>query len=351
MLLYLHIPFCDSKCHYCAFNSYTHLHHLKKAYMKAIMIQLDAEFKRFNVSEKSIETLFIGGGTPSCIEAKEYQPFFDFIRPYMHEGAEMTTEANPNSATYTWLSQMYALGINRISFGVQSFNSQKLKFLNRSHSPQEAVLAVNNAHKIGFKNISLDLIYGTALDNQPLLLHDIETALSLPINHISSYSLTIEEGTKFMETPQVAYDDEESAYWFVSEVAKRGLPQYEISNFGHYESRHNKGYWQYKDYIGVGSGAVGFLKEERFYTQNDVADYIDNPLTISTEHLSIEDIKHEKILLGMRSNVGFDSGILNKDELDKASQLLLEQKLTYHDKKFFNPNFFLADELALYITS
>ncbi len=319
--------------------------------MHTIMIQVKEELNRFQVAKKSIETLFIGGGTPSCIEAKAYQPFFDFIAPYLQEDAEITTEANPNSATKKWLAGMFKLGVNRVSFGVQSFNKEKLKFLNRNHAPQEAIDAVQNAKKIGFKNISLDLIYGTSMDTKALLSQDIHTAFSLPINHISAYSLTIEAQTKFFETPEVAYDDESQAFWLVKQIEQRGFASYEISNFGTYQSKHNRGYWEYKDYIGVGAGAVGFRRNKRFYTQNDVHAYIEHPLKITTELLSDEDIKNEKILLGLRSNIGFAQNILSQAQERKAQELLEEKKISYHDKRYYNNNFFLSDELALYITS
>ncbi len=318
--------------------------------MHAIMIQLEHEFQRFNVTKNSIETLFIGGGTPSCVEPDEYKPFFDFLTPFLAQDAEVTTEANPNSATYRWLEGMYDLGVNRVSFGVQSFNEEKLKRLNRNHTPTDAINAINNAQKIGFKNISLDLIYGTDIDTKELLMHDLEIAFSLPINHISAYSLTIEEGTKFFDTPEVSKDDEFTAFWFVEEIEKRGFPSYEISNFGTYESTHNHGYWEYKDYMGIGSGAVGFLTSRRFYTQSDVHAYIENPLNITEELLTQEDIKNEKILLGLRSNVGFSQILLSDDELIRAQHLIEEKKLSYHDKRYYNNNFFLADELTLYIT-
>jgi len=319
--------------------------------MRAIMIQLERELKRFEVTKGSIETLFIGGGTPSCVKAEEFQPFFDLIKPFLQKNAEITTEANPNSATYEWLEGMYHLGVNRVSFGVQSFNQEKLKRLNRNHAPDDALNAIQNAHKIGFKNLSLDLIYGNEGDSNTLLSYDLDTAFSLPINHISAYSLTIEEGTQFFNTPEVAKDDEEKAFWFVKEIQKRGLAQYEISNFGTYQSQHNKGYWQYKDYMGIGSGAVGFLKDTRFYTQNDVHAYIENPNTITEEALTGEDIKNEKVLLGLRSNIGFSEQILTNDERIRAHHLVEAEKMSYHDRTFFNTNFFLADELALYITT
>jgi oxygen-independent coproporphyrinogen-3 oxidase len=351
MLLYLHIPFCDSKCHYCAFNSYTHLHHLKARYMDAIMVQLTAELERFNTKKGEIETLFIGGGTPSCLKASLYQPFFNTILPYLKENAEITTEANPNSATKSWLEQMHALGVNRMSFGVQSFDEKKLTFLNRNHTPAQAIEALKFAEKIGFKHISLDLIYGTCLDSKSLLKRDLDIAFSLPINHLSAYSLTIEEQTHFFTTPEASKDDEERAFWLINEIEKRGLPAYEISNFGQHHSKHNRGYWEYKDYIGVGSGAVGFLKDRRFYTQTDVNSYIKTPTDSRTELLDSAAIKEEKMLLGLRSIVGFEEDILSDGQRLKARHLLEANKLHYHDKRFYNKNFFLADELTLYLLS
>ncbi len=319
--------------------------------MQAIMIQLRHNLSKNHVKKNSIETLFIGGGTPSCVKASLYEPLFALLLPYLQEDAEITTEANPNSATKRWLDEMHALGVNRISFGVQSFHQKKLEFLNRNHTPTEAKSAIYHAKESGFCHISLDLIYGTSYDTKSLLTEDLKEAFSLPIDHLSAYSLTIEEHTHFFTTPNSANDNKNTTYWFVKEIQKYGLPQYEISNFGRYQSRHNKGYWQYKDYLGIGAGAVGFLEDRRFYTYNDVHAYIENPLYCSEEILSQEDIKNEKILLGLRSDVGFDKTLLSKREHQKAEELLDAQKLTYHDRRYFNPNFFLADALTLYITS
>lgn len=314
--------------------------------MEAILIQLKSELERFETKQGSIETLFIGGGTPSTISPKLYQPFFNYIKPYLQKNVEITTEANPNSATLFWLEGMKALGVNRISFGVQSFNNEKLKMLGRNHTSTMAIEAITNAKKIGFKNISLDLIYGTAIDNKKLLEKDLKIAFSLPINHLSAYSLTLEENTPFFTKPEVQNDDENLAYWFAKKVP---LPQYEISNFGTYKSKHNLGYWQYKDYLGIGSGAVGFLKDQRFYTENDIEAYIKNPLDIKIENLSKEAIINEKVLLGLRSMVGFSKSLLTTSQLNNAMVLVEGKKLILKDGYFFNTNYFLSDEVALYV--
>ncbi len=313
------------------------------------MKQIDYELNKYKVLNKSIKTLFIGGGTPSTIKASDYIPFFNKIKPFMKKDAEITIEANPNSASLKWLKEIKDLGVNRVSFGVQSFDDKKLKLLGRNHTPTMAIEAVKNAKRVGFQNISLDLIYGTHIDNKELLTKDLDTAFSLPINHISTYSLTIEENTPFQKTPQVSKDDENIAQWIINQIQKRGLPQYEISNFGTYQSKHNQGYWQHKEYIGIGSGAVGFLKDRRFYTQNDVNEYIKNPLKIEEEALSKDDIKSEKILLGLRSNIGFESNLLTKEESKKAKILIDENKIYYKENKFFNNDFLLSDEIALFL--
>ncbi len=317
--------------------------------MKALYRQLAFELKRFDAKKKSIETLFIGGGTPSTIDPELYAPIFKLLNPYLKENAEITTEANPNSATKTWLEGMKRLGINRVSFGVQSFNADKLKALNRAHDPQEAKKAIENAHTLGFTHISLDLIYNYRGDTENLLLKDIKTAFTLPIDHISAYELTIEDGTKFSSTPEVRQEDENLAFFVTQEIEKRGFNAYEISNFGSYQSRHNKGYWEIKDYIGAGAGAVGFLKESRFYPTTDIEAYIEDPLQITEEHLTEEELLTEKLFLGLRSNIGIKKTSLSSDMLQRATLLYEENKLQSNATHFFNKNFFLSDELALFI--
>ena len=149
MLVYLHIPFCDSKCPYCAFNSYDNKSALKKEYMKALLIQLNYELERFEATKESIDSIFIGGGTPSTITPLLFEPLFQSLNPYLKAHTEITSEANPHSATHDWLKGMKALGVNRISFGVQSFDETKLKFLGRAHSAKSAQKAIENAFKEG----------------------------------------------------------------------------------------------------------------------------------------------------------------------------------------------------------
>lgn len=349
MLIYLHIPYCDSKCHYCSFNTYVDKFETQSKYMKALYQQLTFELERFEVKPQSIETLFIGGGTPSTVTPELYAPIFELLHPYLKTDAEITTEANPNSASITWLEGMKKLGVNRVSFGVQSFNAQKLKALNRAHNPQQAKEAILHAKALGFAHLSLDLIYNYKGDTKTLLLNDIKEAFSLPVDHISAYELTIEDGTKFSMTPEVRQENEDLAFFVTDEIEKRGFKAYEISNFGTYQSRHNRGYWELKNYIGAGAGAVGFLKNRRFYPQTGIEAYVADPLVITEETLTPDELLTEKIFLGLRSNVGVEKSLLTETMIKKAELLCEKKKLRCDATHYYNDNFFLSDELALYI--
>ncbi|MEA1916502.1 MAG: radical SAM family heme chaperone HemW [Campylobacterota bacterium] len=349
MLLYIHIPFCDSKCHYCSFNSYVDKFELKEAYMRALCEQFKYEIENFNITCNSIETLYIGGGTPSCIEPYMYKELLELIEPYLQKNIQKSIEANPNSATHSWLKQIRELGFNRISFGVQSFRDDKLKMLGRAHKSEDAIKAIKDAKELGFDDISLDIIYGTNMDTKTDIKSDLKEAFKLPINHISAYSLTLEEGTPFESKKSLSVEDLELTTLLFDEIEKRGFKQYEISNFGKVKSAHNMGYWEYNTYIGLGSGAVGFLHNKRFYPSKDIQSYIDKPYEREIELLSDEDIKIEKIFLGLRSCIGVDENILHVDELKRAKLLVEEKKLNYENGRFYNNDFLLSDEIALFL--
>ncbi len=339
-MLYIHIPFCNSKCFYCAFNSYTSKNHLKKDYFKALQTQFLNETK-----PKKFRSIFIGGGTPSVMDLKFYEKLFEMLNPYFDKDTEISIEANPNSTSLEWLKGIKELGVNRISFGMQSFDDKKLKFLGRNHNKQNGIKSIQNSKKV-FDNINLDLIYSTKLDTKELLLNDLKTAHSLGINHLSCYSLTIEKGTEFDKNPMNKKDDENLEVWFIDEI-KKLYPQYEISNFGEI-CKHNLGYWQLNNYIGLGAGAVGFENNKRFYTYSSIEDYIKNPTFKKIENLTPYQLKEEKVLLGLRSIVGFDKNILDKTEQMKAFDLV-EDKLYFENGRFYSKDFLLADALSLWI--
>ena len=349
MHLYIHIPFCDSKCFYCSFNSYTNLHDRIQAYFKALNSSLLWQLENFNIKKGSIDTVFIGGGTPSVAKCSYYVEVFKNLKDYLKDNAEITIEANPNSATKEWLSCLRELGVNRVSFGVQSFNDKKLKALNRAHSKKEAISAIEAASSVGFKNISMDIIYDFFMDSKELLLSDINQAFSLPINHISTYELTIEKATAFSATPEVKANKESFNFFVRDEIIKRGLSWYEVSNYGEYKSKHNIGYWQHNNYLGVGAGAVGYMDSFRYYPHTNIDKFIKEPFYYKKEHLSSDDILTEKIFLGLRSLVGVNAKVLDKNMKQRADILVQEKRLEIKDETYFNRDYFLSDELALFI--
>jgi len=339
--------------------------------MKALATQTKHELERLEAGKNFLETLYIGGGTPSTIPVDLYKPVFELLYPYLAFDAEITIEANPNSATEDWLKGMYELGANRVSIGVQSFDADKLRLLGRAHSPIQAEKALLNADKAGFGHISLDLIYNTYGDSKELLQKDIKRAFELPVDHISAYELTIESGTPFAAKPHMKQQDDSLAFFVADEIQKRGFEHYEISNFGIYKSRHNLGYWQQKEYLGIGAGAVGFrnltsddmsahrldgadeshagLTPKRYYPHADIDSYINDPLYAATEALSGQDLLTEMVFLGLRSNIGISTDKLNETAMQKANLLLDEKKLIRKQNRLYNPDFFIADEIALFL--
>ncbi|NPA55281.1 MAG: coproporphyrinogen III oxidase family protein [Epsilonproteobacteria bacterium] len=338
-MLYIHIPFCQTKCFYCAFNSFQGQTHLKDAYLQALI-------KQFQHTSKphKFESIFIGGGTPSLMDISWYNQLFEVIYDYIDDKTEITIEANPNSADYEWIKQIRQLGVNRISFGVQSFNEEKLKFLGRSHSRKDAIRAISNAHKF-FDNVNIDLMYSVAIDTKDLLKSDVLLANKLGVNHISAYSLTIEQSSRFNHTHKK--DDEEEEIWMIK-LLNSFLKQYEISNFGRI-CKHNLGYWQLKNYIGLGAGAVGFKNNKRFYPHKNIQKYINNPLFAHIEKLDHQDLLYEKVLLGLRSVAGFEWEILPKHAQEKTQELIKEGKLILKKGRVYSTDFLLADAISVYI--
>ncbi|MCV6608394.1 MAG: radical SAM family heme chaperone HemW, partial [Campylobacterales bacterium] len=245
--------------------------------------------------------------------------------------------------------EIRSLGANRISFGVQSFNEKKLKLLTRIHNSNEAKEAIERAYSNGFENISLDLMYSTAIDTKEILKSEIEIASKLPISHISAYSLTLEEDSSFYNKKEKQSENLEHSSFFIEEVNKHFF-QYEISNFGKH-SLHNKGYWKYKQYIGVGAGAVGRVGNKRYYPPTSLKEYINNPLQKEVETLTKEDMRSERIFLGLRSCVGIKKEIFTEKELEKVNLLIRENKLEEKNDIVYNTDFLLSDEIALWIDS
>ncbi len=287
--LYVHIPWCQSKCPYCDFNSHAASSWPEAEYTSALISELTRRVGSAPYSGESIKTIFFGGGTPSLFDPKSIGAIIDSANRLcgIEADAEITLEANPGTVDSAKLVGMRAAGVNRISFGAQSFNPATLKFLGRIHSADETRAAAVMAHRAGFDRLNLDLIFAVPGQTVADVLFDIESVAALEPDHISAYNLTFEEGTAFFtdlkrgKIKQLPNDEQAAMYQTVrEEIPRRGYPMYEISNYaapGH-EARHNLTYWRGETYLGIGAGAHSFARVEasgrRWWNEKLPARYI-----------------------------------------------------------------------------
>lgn len=479
MILYIHIPFCESKCGYCAFSSMVlkHSHDyvdLQRAYIDALILDISHTLRAYrqyiNLSHKLdsvkahkerdfisifstldarvlkevdflkdcpkevvLDSIYIGGGTPNTLNERAYERIFRaiFDNAKITKNAQITLEANPNLLNKHWCEALRNFGVNRISMGVQSFDEDKLRFLERNHSLKDISNAIEIASKI-FTYSSIDLIYGTPLDSSILLKSEVAKATSLPISHISTYCLMQESGAKnalkyakleskiqnnlnvsnrhsdfaeldsrdlnFYNTDGL--DSAKMGEIMRSELQKHSFTQYEVSSFAlkntsnlNAKSVHNLSYWKGEEYLACGLSAVGRVGRNRYSGNYELKSYISTPLQKQVENLSVQDLAFERVFLGLRSEVGvrLSNSIINRilGDLEVKSSTLanilpklslkphkkhtLEQHIENALENLLNPSrifilinegkctlkgqnlvatdYFLADEIALYITN
>lgn len=285
MGMYIHIPFCKQKCIYCDFPAYQNLQDYYDTYLYALLQEMTLFKEAYPESgDILIDTVYFGGGTPTELSILQLEQIIDHIKSLYHlaDDCYFTIESNPGEVTRDYLVGLRKLGFQRISFGVQTFNNESLQMLGRSHTGEEAIEAVKMAHDVGFPDVNIDIIYG--LPNQKVA--DIEETLriisSVPINHVSTYGLQIEEGTylyHLVNTELLSLPDEDSEEQMyetiIGGLEKLGFERYEISNFakdGAY-SAHNLKYWHDSDYLGFGAGAHSFYKGVRRENNRNVMPY------------------------------------------------------------------------------
>ncbi|NLM49451.1 MAG: radical SAM family heme chaperone HemW [Clostridiaceae bacterium] len=300
--IYVHIPFCKRKCLYCDFPSFSNIFHLENDYVSALIYEIGT-YDRI-----CADTVYFGGGTPSSLSEDSILRVLDEIyKKFDIAGnAEITIEVNPGTATFEKLKKLKASGFNRISIGAQSFLDEELKRLGRIHNASEIYETVNWARLAGFGNISLDLMFGLPGQKADDFLYSLCEGIKLDVNHISAYSLILEEGTPFYEMDLDLPDeeDERRMYHLMAQRLKEaGFIHYEISNFAKegFMSRHNMKYWLMEDYIGLGLGAHSFFGKTRYYNTLLLPEYLKHEgLKNVGEKLSDEDFKKERIWLGLR---------------------------------------------------
>lgn len=282
---YIHIPFCKKKCNYCDFYSIVPNDDIKKRYIES----LSKEIKKWGErTARPIDTLYIGGGTPSLLSESELTAIFSAVKNNFNllDTAEITVEVNPGDNLFEFLTCAAKLGVNRVSIGVQSFCDNELCALGRRHNAQDAKNAVDIARKAGINNISADIMIGLPNSTEESLHKSIDGILSLNTEHISAYILKVEKGTPFdLMKISIPDDDEVSSQYLqlCGALKEAGFEHYEISNFAKKgcESQHNNRYWKQQEYIGIGPAAHSFFEGERFYYDRDINSFIDSPQTIS----------------------------------------------------------------------
>lgn len=378
--IYVHIPFCVRKCKYCDFLSYPADERIKDKYVDALCNQISivsagtlpgqdycagddepedfyfdeddytASFQAVGESESAesmkVSTVYFGGGTPTCLTMGQIETILCKLKEKYTflPDAEVTIEVNPGTVTDYDLEYLHKMGFNRISIGLQSANDDELKLLGRIHTYDDFVKCYKNARKAGFSNINVDVMTALPGQSEEKLLNTLTHVIRLNPEHISAYSLIIEENTPFFETygdiegPVVGEETERRLYYLMRDtLSKVGYQRYEISNFAKpgYESRHNTGYWKRIPYIGFGLGASSFYDNIRVSTTESVSEYIKDPMTAaSVQKLSDRDAMEEFMFLGLRMQNGVDKSDFERlfkrtvdDVFSRAITRLMEEGL------------------------
>ena len=316
--LYIHYPWCLKKCPYCDFNS--HDSEIEDGYIQALLKDLDGDLDY--VQQRKINSIFIGGGTPSLMSIKNITDLFAGLNERLEfsSNIEITLEANPGTFEVDRFFEYRNIGINRLSIGVQSFNDEQLKFLGRIHSGKEAQDAIIKAQNVGFDNLNIDLMYGLKGQSIEECMNDVTSAISLNPSHISFYQLTLEPNTLFSKFPPNLPSDED--IWKIGErgselLNQRGFHQYEISAYSTLPSKHNMNYWEFGDYIGIGAGAHGkitnmaaneIVRTLKMKSPRDYLFSVKNNNQTSSVTL-IENLSFEFMLNSLRLIGGFDPNL------------------------------------------
>ena len=350
--LYIHIPFCASRCIYCGFYSTTAVASQDRytdALCREMQMQKDYLLKALDATpHMELSTVYLGGGTPSQLSGENLEKLFDTIYNKVYQDqlpvsatAEVTIECNPDDITPQFASILSSLPVNRVSMGVQTFSDERLKFLRRRHSAREVDQAIGRLRQAGIGNISIDLMFGFPQETMADWRIDLQQALSLEVEHISAYSLMYEEGTvlyRLQQEKRVRETDEETSLamynLLIDELTAHGFEHYEISNFARpgFRSRHNSSYWQAVSYLGLGASAHSYNGYSRQWNVADIRQYIEaierGVLPAEIETLDADTRYNDRIATALRTREGIDLSIL-----EKPYQTYLEELATPHIRR------------------
>ena len=368
-MIYLHIPFCKQKCSYCNFHFSTSFS-LKDEMLSAIKKEI--QLRHNELENKTLKSLYFGGGTPSVLSVDEIKSLLDEIQKYFSfdNNIEITLESNPDDLNENFLKELSQTEINRLSIGTQSFYDEDLKLMNRAHNASEAESSIKRAQDFGLVNISVDLIYGSPTSNFEIWKDNLSKTIELQVPHVSSYALTVEPKTaleKWIENGKIRSPEEteqnQEFYYMKDFLKDNGFDHYEISNFGKpgFHSKHNSAYWKSEPYLGIGPSAHSYNGSlERSWNIANNPIYIknlnQNILPIEKEILTEKDRFNEMIMIGLRTiwgvdlnriNQNFSSEVidyLNQEIKSKIESGILEIENNY--LKISEKHWFLADGIA-----
>ena len=358
--LYIHFPWCVRKCPYCDFNSHEARGGIpERQYVDALLRDLDISLP--DIWGRSIQTIFMGGGTPSLFSPESMDRLLSQLRSRLNfsPNIEITMEANPGTAEQEKFSEFFSVGINRLSIGIQSFNDAQLQRLGRIHDRREAFRAVEIAHAAGFENFNLDLMFGLPKQSNEQALSDLQNAIDLEPTHLSHYQLTIEPNTLFYHhPPNIPTDDQlfEMQQQCQKLLADSGYTQYEVSAYAKEgrQCQHNVNYWQFGDYLGIGAGAHSKLsqgqpleitRQWRVKSPQGYLGKVSNGQHLGGEQiLSPADISLEFMMNALRLIDGFDKTLfaertkLSLEAIDAPLKKAMEAGLLYEDEQGFRPS-------------
>lgn len=349
--IYIHIPFCRQACHYCNFHFSVSQRH-KAAFLDCLLKEIEMRKDFFGKPQDQagkyrLDSIYLGGGTPSILGIEELNRIFKRLSEFydFDQSAEITLEANPDDLTFEKLEALRQTPINRLSIGIQSFHAADLKYMNRVHRPGQAFYAIENALKLGFENLTIDLIYGTPTMNDLQWKENLERTLAFGIQHISAYALTVEPKTAldvFIRRGQAKpVEEEQSARQFeimVDLLARQGYQHYEISNFalqGKY-SKHNLSYWTGKPYLGLGPSAHSFRGTERSWNPPNTTKYIrsisQGNLPLESEQLTPAQRYDEYLMTSLRTMWGCDLKKVKEGWGEEKRKEIENQSLRFIDQ-------------------
>ncbi len=364
--LYIHYPFCTSRCPYCGFATQIDNVDLAEQYRSALLLELSRSASQLPWREATVVSIYLGGGTPSLLPPKFVTDLLRRIRNLwqVSENAEITIETNPGTRDAERFSGYLAAGVNRLSIGSQSFHNDELKYLGRDHTVSDISKTVESGRNVGFDNISLDLIYGLPIQTVESVSVSADRALDLNIEHLSTYSLSIEPGTQFkasVESGSMILPDQDLVsdhYQAICAAAKsHNFTHYELTNYARegFHSRHNFAYWRRQPYLGIGVGAHSYNGKQRYWNTRNTRDYIKQINKMSDPQKGIEvmtpsETLSEKVYLSLRCEDGIPLEFAKKNCIkSEMSSLMKTGFLELREDKLHIPEskWLLLDEIVL----